>query len=54
MKQLITDKVILLNTGAITISFMDVEYMLKITLLLISIAYTLIRLYKETKKSDEK
>jgi len=53
MKELLTDKVILLNTGAITISFMDVEFILKIILLSVSIAYTLIRLYKETKKSDD-
>ena len=53
MKELLTDKVILLNTGAITISFMDVEFVLKIILLSVSIAYTLVRLYKETKKSDD-
>jgi|DEB0MinimDraft_4_1074332.scaffolds.fasta_scaffold01056_3 hypothetical protein len=55
IKQLINDKVILLNTGAITVSFMDIEAMLKILLLSVSIIYTLIRLYKEyTDINDEK
>jgi hypothetical protein len=53
MKQLVIDKVLLFNTAAITLSFMNIEYMLKILLLSLSIAYTIVRLYKETKKSDD-
>jgi len=51
IKQVLTDKVILLNTGAITISFLDVEATLKLTLLLISVFYTIIRTYNELCKT---
>jgi len=54
IRELIQDKVILLNAGAITVSFMDIEAMLKIILLSASIIYTVIRIYHEIKKSDEK
>jgi len=55
MRQIITDKVILCNAGAITVSFMDVETVLKLILLSASIVYTLIKLYKEYKDlNDEK
>jgi len=50
IKQLIGDKVILFNTGAITISFMDVEQTLKLILLSASIIYTIIRIYGEVSK----
>lgn len=53
MRELVMDKVLLLNTAAFTLSFMNIEYMLKILLLSLSIAYTIVRLYKETKKSDD-
>ena len=53
MKELIMDKVLVFNTAAITLSFMNIEYMLKILLLALSIAYTIVRIYKETKKSDD-
>lgn len=53
MKQLVIDKVLLFNTAAITLSFMNIEYMLKILLLSLSITYTIVRIYKETKKSDD-
>lgn len=53
MKQFVIDKVLLFNTAAITLSFMNIEYVLKILLLSLSIIYTIVRLYKETKKSDD-
>ena len=53
MKEIITDKVILCNAGAITISFMDVEQTLKIILLLASIIYTFTKLYNEYKTDDK-
>lgn len=48
---IVNDKVILLNTGAITLSFLDVELALKLLLLSFSIIYTVIRTYKEVCKS---
>ncbi len=55
LRQIINDKVILLNSGALTVSFMNVEMMLKLLLLSVSIIYTGIRIYKEIcKKNDEK
>lgn len=55
MRELITDKVILCNAGAITVSFMDVETTLKIILLSASIVYTLIKIYREYGQlNDEK
>lgn len=53
-KQIINDKVVLLNASTISISFMNVQDVLKITLLTISIIYTLIRTFNELKKNDEK
>ena len=53
IKQLISDKVILCNAGAITISFMDIEQTLKIILLSASIVYTLVKLYKEYKDIND-
>lgn len=47
IREIINDKVILLNTGAITISFLDIEAILKLLLLSFSIIYTGIRIYKE-------
>ena len=54
MKQLIHDKLVWLNAGVITISFMDIEDILKIVLLLISIVYTLIRTFNELKNKKYK
>lgn len=48
-KCLLQDRVLLFNTSAITISFMEVEQMLKIVLLTTSIIYTIARLYSEYK-----
>jgi hypothetical protein len=53
IRQIINDKVILLNSGALTISFMDVENILKIILLTISILYTALRIYKEINRSNQ-
>ena len=55
-KTILTDKVVLFNAGTLSITFMDVQDVLKIMLLCISIIYTLIRTFKElrTKKNDEK
>lgn len=54
IKQFISDKVILCNAGALTISFTDLEQTLKIILLLASIVYTLTRIYGEYKEKGEK
>lgn len=54
IKDIINDKVILLNTGTLTLSFMDIEEILKLILLSISIIYTLIRIYNEYLKYNKK
>ena len=53
IKDIINDKVILLNTGTLTLSFMDIEEILKLLLLSISIIYTLIRIYNEYLKYNK-
>lgn len=53
IKDIINDKVILLNTGTLTLSFMDIEEILKLFLLSISIIYTLIRIYNEYLKYNK-
>lgn len=48
MKQIMWDKVMLLNTGVFTLSFMEIESLLKIILLIVSIIYTIIKIvYKK-------
>lgn len=48
MKQIMWDKVVLLNTGVFTLSFMEIESLLKIILLIVSILYTIIKIiYKK-------
>lgn len=55
LRQIINDKVILLNSGALTVSFLNVEMVLKLLLLSVSIIYTVIRIYREIcKRNDEK
>ena len=44
MKDFIYDKVTLLNTGVFALSFMNIENMLKIVLLIVSIIYTLLKI----------
>lgn len=51
---LINDKVILLNAGALSITFMDVQEILKILVLVTSLIYTSIRLYRELNKKNQK
>jgi hypothetical protein len=53
MREILTDKVILCNAGAITISFMDIEEILKLILLSASLLYTLVKLYKEYKDIND-
>jgi hypothetical protein len=53
LKQIINDKVLLLNSSALTISFMNVEMVLKLILLTISILYTGLRIYKEIFKQKD-
>lgn len=48
MKEIIWDKVMLLNLSTITLSFMEIESLLKIVLLIVSIIYTIIKIvYKK-------
>ena len=54
IKQFIQDKVILLNAGALTISFMDIQEILKIILLLASIIYTICKIIGEYKTKNTK
>jgi len=44
MKQILWDKVMLLNAGALTLSFMEIESLLKIVLLIVSILYTIAKI----------
>lgn len=46
---IINDKVILLNTGILTMTFMDIEAILKLVLLIISIVYTIIKIITRSK-----
>ena len=43
---IITDKVMLLNASALTLSFMEIEALLKIVLLIFSIIYTIVKMIK--------
>ena len=45
----VSDKVILLNTSILTITFMDVEAALKLTLLVTSIIYTIYKIINISK-----
>lgn len=53
MKQIIWDKVMLLNAGALTLSFMEIESLLKIVLLIVSIVYTIIRIVYQKQGDPE-
>jgi len=44
MKQIIWDKVMLINAGVITLSFVEIESLLKILLMIVSIIYTIIKI----------
>ena len=49
MKTIITDRLLMINAGVFTLSLTNIEYTLKILLILISIVYTAIKIYKELK-----
>jgi len=53
IKEIIHDKVILFNLSTITMSFMNIQEVLKIILLLMSIIYTLYRIIGEYRKQNE-
>jgi len=53
MKQIIWDKVMLFNAGALTLSFMEIESLLKIVLLIVSIVYTIIRIVYQKQGDPE-
>ena len=54
MKEFITDKVLLINTGAITVTmFTELQEVLKIILLIVSITYTIIKMVKGKKGDTE-
>lgn len=47
MKEFITDKVLLFNTGAMTVTmFTELQEVLKVILLIASIVYTIIKMLK--------
>ena len=52
MKQLLLDHVMLINFGVMTLSFAEIESLLKIVLLIASIVYTIIKIVYN-KNGDE-
>jgi hypothetical protein len=53
MKHIIWDKVMLLNVGVMTLSFAEIESLLKIVLMIVSIVYTIIKImYKSDGDKD--
>jgi len=55
LQDILTDKVLMINLASITISFSNIEMILKLVLLCASIIYTfmkIIELYKKKCKSD--
>lgn len=53
MKQIIWDKVMLLNAGVMTLSFVEIESLLKIVLLIVSIVYTIVRIIYQKQGDPE-
>lgn len=53
MKQILFDKVMLLNAGVMTLSFVEIESLLKIVLLIISIIYTIIKIIYQKEGNPE-
>ena len=53
IRQFIHDKVLLLNASTLTLSFMNIQEVLKIILLLVSIFYTLYRILGEYRKQNK-
>jgi hypothetical protein len=53
MKNLIMDKVLMLNAGITALTFTEIESLLKIVLLIMSITYTIIKIiYNKDDNSD--
>jgi len=53
MKNLIMDKVLMLNAGITALTFTEIESLLKIVLLIMSITYTIIKIiYNKDGNSD--
>lgn len=52
-KDFIYDKVILLNASALTLSFMNIQEILKLILLCFSIIYTIYRIVGEYRKQNQ-
>jgi steroid 5-alpha reductase family enzyme len=44
MKQIIWDKVMLINASVMTLSFVEIESLLKILLMIVSIIYTIVKI----------
>ena len=51
---LISDHIILVNTGAVGFTFTNVEQMLKIIVLLLSAVYTSVKIYQMICKENKK
>jgi len=49
MKSIFTEKLLFLNAGVLTLSFTNIEMVLKLVLLLVSIILSVIRIYKYLK-----
>lgn len=52
MKQIIWDKVMLINAGVMTLSFVEIESLLKIILLIVSIIYTIFKIVWKTEGNE--
>lgn len=53
MKQFLLDKVILLNGSVLALSFLEIEAILKLILLIFSIGYTIIKMIKGNEGSPQ-
>ena len=53
MKQFLLDKVILLNGSVLALSFLEIEAILKLILLIFSIGYTIIKMIKGAEGSPQ-
>ena len=53
MKSILSEKLLFLNAGVLTLSFTNIEMVLKIVLLVVSIILSVIRIYKYVKKDAD-
>ena len=53
MKQFLLDKVILLNGSVLALSFLEIEAILKLILLIFSIGYTIIKMVRGVEGSPQ-